>query len=138
MFKIISIFIISNQSILLELCSSLTLLNTLAFIQIWSSVSDGISNSNSITNYHSPISLYLCTRKNHNLLWTVIEKEDLINQSSVSFILFMINSFQSLLIILPWRVWYPRVMEWSWFRSHSSFIQSFILSNTIDWQFSNA
>ena len=30
------------------------------------------------------------------------------------------------------------MMDWSRFRSHSSFIQSFILSNTIEWQLLNA
>ena len=47
-----------NQSIILELFNSCTPLNAL-FSCIPSSVSDGMSNSNSVVNHHSPISLCL-------------------------------------------------------------------------------
>ena len=57
---------------------------------------------------------------------------------SLSFILFIINTFDSIVLVSPWRAPSLRVMDWSWFRSHSSFIQSFILSNTILWHFMNA
>ena len=57
-----------------------------------------------------------------------IEKEDLINQSSIqSFILFIINTFHSVVALSPARAPDPRVMDWSRIRSHSSLIQSFIL-----------
>ena len=54
-FKRISISIIINQSIILELFNSVTFRNDL-FNLIPSSVSDGMSNSNTIINHHSPMS----------------------------------------------------------------------------------
>ena len=58
--KRISISIIISSSIILELVTSLTLLNEL-FICISSWVSDGRSNSNPIINHYYPISLCLHT-----------------------------------------------------------------------------
>ena len=58
-FKRISISIIINPSIILEQVNSLTLMNASYRICIPSSVSDGMSNSNSVVNHHSPISLCL-------------------------------------------------------------------------------
>ena len=58
--KRISISIIISSSIILELVTSLTLLNEL-FICISSWVSDGMSNSNPIINHYYPISLCLHT-----------------------------------------------------------------------------
>ena len=94
--KRISISIIINQSILLEQVNTFTLLNALHVICIPCSVSDGMSSSNSIINHHYPISLCLSTRNCSHLLWVKKEKEDLINQSLLSFILFIINSFDSI------------------------------------------
>ena len=67
-----------------------------------------------------------------------IEKEDLVNQSQYSFILFIINSFDSLVVLSPSRAYNPSVMDCSSFKSHSSFIHTFILSNTTEWQSRNA
>ena len=78
-----------------------------------------------------PISLCVYHR-NCQFLWMKIEKGDLINQLSLSFILFIINSFDLVVQPSPHRAPYSRVIDWSWFRSNSSFIQSFILSNTIE------
>ena len=130
-FKGISISIIINQSVILELCNSLTLLNPMEYPRIPSLVSDGMSKFNSIISYHSPMSLCLYTGKIHRSL---IEKEDLINQSSPSFILFIINSFDSVVYWSQANVQFPRVMDSSRIWSHSSFIQLFILSNTIQWR----
>ena len=136
--KRISISFIINLSIILELCNSFTLLNVLwSLIWIPSVVSDGISNSNSIINHHFPMSLCLLTRNYYHLLWVKLEKEDLINQSSLSFILFIISTFDSVVLISPLSAAHSRVMDWSWVRSHSSVIQSFILSNTTEWHFQN-
>ena len=131
-FKRVSISIISNQSVVLELYNSFTSQNEL-FTWRLSSVSDGMSSSNSIINHYYPISLYL-SYWNWQCHQFEIEKEDLINQSSASFILFITNSFLSTVLPSPHRVCDPRVMDWSRIRSHSSVIQSFILSNTILWQ----
>ena len=89
--KRISISIISNSSIILEQTNSLTSPNDNGFNWIPSSVSDGMSKSNSIINQHSPMSLCLYYRNCHHLLWLGSEKEDLINQSSLSFILLIVN-----------------------------------------------
>ena len=97
-----------------------------------------MSKSNSIINQHSPMSLCLYYRNCHHLLWLGSEKEDLINQSSLSFILLIINSFDSIVYTSPQRVCDPRMMDWSFVRSDLWFIQSFILSNTIEWQSPNA
>ena len=131
-----SISIIIDQSTILVLFNCHTLLNESSNF-IPSSVSDGISNSNSIINNHSPIELCL-SYWNWRCHQFEIEKEDLINQSSLSLILFIINSFDSTVSQSPHRAHSPRVMDWSRIRSHSSFIQSFILSNTIYWQLLNA
>ena len=135
-FKRISISISINQSILLEQVNTFTLLNALHVICIPCSVSDGMSSSNSIIYHHYPISLCLSTRNCSHLLWVKKEKEDLINQS-LWFILLIINSFDSTVSSSPWRDAHSRVMDWSRIRSHSSFSQSFILSNTIEWHFQN-
>ena len=89
--KRISISVISNSSIILEQTNSLTSPNDNGFNWIPSSVSDGMSKSNSIINQHSPMSLCLYYRNCHHLLWLGSEKEDLINQSSLSFILLIVN-----------------------------------------------
>ena len=78
-FKSISISIISNPLIILQLCNVCIPLNGL-LIWIPSSVSDGMSNSNTIINCHSPISHYLYSR-NYHIPVTEKEKEDLINYS---------------------------------------------------------
>ena len=122
-----------KQWIILEQTNSFTSLNVVSII-IPSWDSDEMSNSNSIINRHSPISLSLYISDSHHIPWLKIEKEDLINQSSLSFILFITNSFHSTVLPSPHRVCDPRVMDWSRIRSHSSVIQSFILSNTIEWQ----
>ena len=127
-----SISIIIDQSTILVLFNCHTLLNESSNF-IPSSVSDGISDSNPIINHYYPISLCL-SYWNWQCHQFEIEKEDLINQSSVSFILFITNSFDSTVLPSPHRVCDPRVMDWSRIRSHSLFIQSFILSNTIEWQ----
>ena len=75
---------LSIQSIILELVNSFTLLNVRPFIWIPFEVSDGISNSNTIINHHSPISLCLSYRNWDHLHRLKIEKGDLINQSSLS------------------------------------------------------
>ena len=132
-----------NQSIILELFNSCTPLNAL-FSCIPSSVSDGMSISDTIINHHSPISLSLYNRNAIHLLWIESEKEDLINQSSLSLILFIINSFESARAKPkpkwepPLRAPYPSLMDWSRIRSHSSFTQSFLLSNVIESHVSNA
>ena len=131
----LSISFIIIYSLILVVCSTFTLSN--ASIWIPSLVSDGMSNSNAIINHHSPISLYLHIWNCSLLLWMKWEKEDLINQS-ISIILFIINSFDSTVSISPCKVSYPRVIDWSRIKSHSSIIQSFILSNTILWQWKNA
>ena len=128
-FKRISISISINQSIILEL-SNCTLQNMLLSL-IPSSVSDGMSSSNSIINHYYPRSLYLYTRNCVHVLRVELEKGDLINQLSPSFILFIIISFDSVVSSSPYRASSPRMMDSSRIRSHSSFIQSFILSNTI-------
>ena len=100
-------------------------------------MSDGMPNSNSIINHYSPISLAykpVIVTISYEWRW---RKKDLINQSSISFILFIINSFDSTVSSSPSRAPHPRMMDCSWFRSHSSFIQSFILSNTIELQKQN-
>ena len=61
--------------------SSLTVANN-PFRGLPSWVSDGMSNSNSIINHHHLISLCLYNWDCNHLLWMMIEKEDLINQSS--------------------------------------------------------
>ena len=66
-----------------------------------------------------------------HVLRVELEKGDLINQLSSSFILFIILSFDSVVSSSPYRASYPRMMDSSRIRSHSSFIQSFILSNSI-------
>ena len=143
--KRISISIIINQSIILELFNSCTSLNAL-FSCIPSSVSDGMSISDTIINHHSPISLSVHNRNAIHLLWIESEKEDLINQSSLSLILFIISSFESARAKPkpkpkwepPLRAPYPSLMDWSRIRSHSSFTQSFLLSNVIESHVSNA
>ena len=55
-----------------------------------------------------------------------------------SFILFIISEFEYIVPISPWRAHDPRMIDSSRFRSHSSFIQSFSLSNTIESQSRNA
>ena len=133
--KWIGISINSNQSIILELCNSWTLLNGMIYSFLnWipSSVSSIMSMSNATIIHHHPISLYLYTWNSNPLLWIQIEKGDLINQSS-SFILFIFNSFDSVVAESQSRASNPRVIDPSRVRSHSSFIQSFILSNTILW-----
>ena len=131
-----SISIIIDQSTILVLFNCHTLLNESSNF-IPSSVSDGISNSNPIINHYYPISLYL-SYWNWQCHQFEIEKEDLINQSSASFILFITNSFLSTVLPSPHRVCDPRVMDWSRIRSHSSFTQSFLLSNVIESHVSNA
>ena len=121
--KRISISISNNSSIILELCNSFTPIKLSPFIWIPSSVSDGMSNSDSIINHYSPISLCLYPGNSGLLLWIEIEKEDLINQPSLLFILFIINSFHSIMKLSPSKV--PLAMDW--IRSHSSFFQLFIL-----------
>ena len=97
-----------------------------------------MSNSNTNHQSHSSISPWLhdgnyCLHS----LWVASEKGDLIiTQSSSSFVLLIINSFDSL--ASPSRAPHSRMMDLSWVRSHSSFIRLFILSNTIEWQYSNA
>ena len=78
--KRISISISNNSSIILELCNSFTPIKLSPFIWIPSSVSDGMSNSDSIINHYSPISLCLYPGNSGLLLWIEIEKEDLNNQ----------------------------------------------------------
>ena len=68
-FKRVSISVISTPSIILEQVNSLTLMNALGINWIPSSVSDGMSNSNSVVNHHSPISLWLYHRDCYQLLW---------------------------------------------------------------------
>ena len=130
-----SISIIIDQSTILVLFNCHTLLNESSNF-IPSSVSNGMSKSYSIINHYYPILLYL-SYWNWQCHQFEIEKEDLINQSSASFILFITNSFLSTVLPSPHRVCDPRVMDWSRIRSHSSFIQSFILSNTILWHHRN-
>ena len=83
-----------------------------------------MSNSDSIIKQHSLISLSLYHRNYIHLHWMKIEKGDLINQSSVSVLLFIINSFDSTVLLSPYplRAAISRVMDWSRFKSHSSFI----------------
>ena len=132
-FKRISISIRTYSSIILRQTNSFTSLNASSSPNcILFEVRDGMSNSNTIINHHYPISLCLQTRNCYHLLWLEIEKEDLINQSS-SLILFIINSFDSPVYLSPSKAPNPRVMDWSRFRSHSLFSQSFILSNIILW-----
>ena len=119
------------QSIILELSSSFTCTNALQYIIILLLASDGMSSSNSIINHYYPISLYLYTRNCVHVLRVELEKGDLINQLSSSFILFIIISFDSVVSSSPYRASSPRMMDSSRIRSHSSFIQSFILSNSI-------
>ena len=108
------------------------------FIRIPSELSDGMSTSKSVINHYYPTSLCLHSRNWNHVLRVELEKGDLINQSSASFILFITNSFLSSVLPSPHRVCDPRVMDWSRIRSHSSVIQSFILSNTIERHFWNA
>ena len=122
--KRVSISIIISLSIILEPVNSFTFSNVWLSIYIPSSVSDGMSKSNSIINHHYPIALSLFYRNWYHLLGIEIEKEDLINQSSLSFILFIINSFDSVVNISPYIALNLRIMDWSWVRSHSSVIQS--------------
>ena len=65
--KRISISIIINSFIILELVNSVTLSNELSICSP-SSVSDGMSNSNSIINQHYLISLCLYNRNWHHIL----------------------------------------------------------------------
>ena len=122
--KRISISNIINQANILELFNSFTLQNTVWPICIPFSVSDGMSNSDSIIKQHSLISLSLYHRNYIHLHWMKIEKGDLINQSSLSVLLFIINSFDSTVLLSPYplRAAISRVMDWSRFKSHSSFI----------------
>ena len=95
--KRISISIIINKSIVLELLNFFTLLNGMIYSFLnWipSSVSSIMSMSNATIIHHHPISLYLSIWNSNPLLWIEIEKGDLINQS-LSFILFIFNSFDS-------------------------------------------
>ena len=126
------ISIIIDQSTILVLFNSHTLLNESSNF-IPSSVSNRMSKSYSIINHYYPILLYL-SYWNWQCHQFEIEKGDLINQSSISFILFITNSFLSTVLPSPHRVCDSREMDWSRIRSHSSVIQSFILSNTILWQ----
>ena len=115
-FKSISIYCSSYQSISLVHINSRMLANS-PFSRILSEESDGMSSSNTIINHHSPISLCL-SYWNYHLLWVESVQGDLINQS-LSLILFIISSFDSAVYSLPLRTWYPRMMDWSWVRSHS-------------------
>ena len=58
-----------------------------------------------------------------------------INQPS--FILLIISSFESTVYLCNIKESDPIVIDWSWVRSHSSFIQSFSLSKATLWQFRN-
>ena len=122
--KRISISNIINQANILELFNSFTLQNTVWPICIPFSVSDGMSNSDSIIKQHSLISLSLYHRNYIHLLWMKIEMGYIINQSSLSSLLFIINSFDSTVLLSPYplRAAISRVMDWSRFKSHSSFI----------------
>ena len=135
--KTISISFITNQSIILELFNSFTSMKGLYFISIPFWVSLQISISNTIINYHSLISLYQWSRNQPSILSIQREKEDLINQSHFLTILLIINEFLLIVLISPARAHSPRIIDSNWGRSYSSFIQSFILSNTIEWQFRN-
>ena len=90
-----------------------------------------MSKSNTLFNYHCLISLYQYEWNWSHLLWLEIEKGDLINQSSLSFILFIISVLDFTVLISPLNAPHPRVIDWSWGKSHSSFFQPFILSSTI-------
>ena len=59
-----------------------------SFSWIPCSVSDGMSNSNTINNQHSPVLLIPCSRSYIRLLYIRWEKEDLINQSHLDTWLF--------------------------------------------------
>ena len=133
----ISISIIISSSIILELVNSFTLLNE--FFRIWIPfrVSDGISISNTIVNPHSPISLCLSIWYCNQLLWIEIEKEDLINQYNIIHTLHLKHS------------WFKSTVSTSYSTASksdgskssqisSSFIRSFLLSNTIELQDQNA
>ena len=133
----ISISIIISSSIILELVNSFTLLNE--FFRIWIPfrVSDGISISNTIVNPHSPISLCLSIWYCNQLLWIEIEKEDLINQYIIIHTLHLKHS------------WFKSTVSTSYSTASksdgskssqisSSFIRSFLLSNTIELQDQNA
>ena len=135
--KTISISFITNQSIILELFNSFTSMKGLYFISIPFWVSLQISTSNTIINYHSLILLYQWSRNQPSILSIQREKEDLINQSHFLTILLIINEFLSTVPISPARAHSPRIIDSNWGRSYSSFIQSLILSNTIEWQFRN-
>ena len=106
-----------KQWIILEQTNSFTSLNVVSII-IPSWDSDEMSNSNSIINRHSPISLSLYISDSHHIPWLKIEKEDLINQSSLSFILFIIQELDWAVHKSPARASYPRMMDWSRVRSH--------------------
>ena len=123
---------------MLELSNSFTSMKGLYFISIPFWVSLQISISNTIINYHSLILLYQWSRNQPSILSIQREKEDLINQSHFLTILLIINEFLSTVPISPARAHSPRIIDSNWGRSYSSFIQSFILSNTIEWHFSNA
>ena len=110
-----SISIIIDQSTILVLFNCHTLLNESSNF-IPSSVSDGISNSNPIINHYYPISLCL-SYWNWQCHQFEIEKEDLINQSSLSFILLIINSFDSTVSLSPPRAPNPREIDRSWVKS---------------------
>ena len=135
--KRISISISNNSSIILELCNSFTPIKLSPFIWIPSSVSDGMSNSDSIINHYSPISLCLYPGNSGLLLWIEIEKEDLINQYNIIHTLHLKHS------------WFKSTVSTSYSTASksdgskssqisSSFIRSFLLSNTIELQDQNA
>ena len=73
---------------------------------------------------HNSLTNICCLLDYIHLHWMKIEKGDLINQSSLSVLLFIINSFDSTVLLSPYplRAAISRVMDWSRFKSHSSFI----------------
>ena len=135
--KRISISIIISSSIILELVNSFTLLNE--FFRIWIPfrVSDGISISNTMINYHSPVSSFLSKRNWVHHLSFEIKKGDLIINIIFFYTLHYhyIRFFRSISTIKCRPSKNDRLKP-----SQISFIihQSFILSNTIEWHKRNA
>ena len=107
-----------------------------AFSWIPCSVSDGMSDSNTINNHHSPVLLIRCNRSYICLLY-IRERRKISSIKSISIILFIISLLKKAVLVSPCRACSPRVIDWSRIKSHSSIIQSFILSNTITWQWLN-
>ena len=138
LFKRISISIITNPWNILEQFNSFTLQNVSSPVSwIPSSVISGISISNTMINYHSPVSSFLSKRNWVHHLSFEIKKGDLIINIIFFYTLHYhyIRFFRSISTIKCRPSKNDRLKP-----SQISFIihQSFILSNTIEWHKRNA